>query len=351
MIEKIDPALLKKYLAGMELNQTELSTIEKVLSTDNTLAIEIAESLPNVALETILKKGIQQAGKAVLKKKINSVENNLSNNGFFIDEAIIQSYLEGTLDGNAERIFENRLQQDEAFVQRVEQEQNLLNGLKKAGQNRLKEKLKNVQEGLDKKGFFEEKESLTTEQAKSAKVFSIFNKRNLAIAASLLILVLAYFNFPTQSNLDIEQTFASHFPYQDKISESIEDEISEIGYTASEKEIQEQLLAALAVYNQEKYNEAIPLFNQILSQKPDQLYAQLYLGQSYLNVGNWGEASKLLQPLGENISFPLRADALWGNAYSFLKQEKNQKAIPILQQLTQFENQYQKAATALLASL
>lgn len=351
MTEKIDPKLLEKYLEGASLSKEELLTVESVLAMDEVTASEIASKLKEIPLTETLKKGIQKAGEVDLKKKINALENSLISKGFFLDEAAIHEYLKGTLKGEALVIFENRLQQDTAFTQRVEKEQVLLMGLKKAGQNQLKDKLAKIQEGLAEKGFFEEKKEETTNPTESAKVVSIFKRRNLAIAASLLILVLAYFNYSNSASVDIDQIFANHFPYQDKISESIKDEISEIGYTASDKAVQEQLLAALASYNQQKYKEAIPLFNEILVQQPNQLYAKIYLGQSHLNLKNWTEATQLLQPLGENMDFPLRADALWGTAFSLLKQEKNQAAKSSLQQISQFENPYQAAAIELLTVL
>lgn len=350
MAEKIDPVLLEQYLKGADLSEPKLNLIEKILATDEHLAAQIANDIKDIPISETLKKGIQKAGKIVLKKKIAEVESNLWQSGFFIAETDIHDYLKGNLSAKKVTILEKRMQQDEDFVQKVEKEQQLLEGLKAAGKEQLRGKLAKVQEGLAEKGFFEEATDQTRNTAPAAKVVSIFSRRNLAIAASLLILVLAYFNFPRTTTADIDQTFASHFPYKDKISELIKDEISEVGYAASEKALQEQLLAALTAYNQKQYQKAIPLFNQVLAEQPNQLYAQLYLGQSYINLENWAAATQILQPLGENTSFPLRADALWGTAFGLLKMEKSKETRPILQQLTQFENPYQTAATEFLAS-
>lgn len=351
MKEKIDPELLEKYLNGAALSKEALLAVETILAKEEETANEIAKKLPTIPLSTILQKGIQEVGKKALKKKIDTINIGLTNKGFFIDETVIHEYLQGTLEGTELTIFENRLQQEEAFAESVAKEQTLLSGLKKAGKNQLKKKLAKVQAGLEEKGFFDTQAEKKPPPIPATKVASIFNRRNLAIAASLLILVIAYFSFPTASSINIDEAFANHFPYEDKISESIKDEISEIGYANNEKALQAQLLAALTAYNQQKYDEAIPLFNQVLSQQPDHLYAQLYLGQSQLNLKNWIKAIQILQPLGENKNFPLRAAALWGTSYSLLKQQKNKEAANILQQLSQFENPYQTMATALLTAL
>ena len=351
MVEKINPVLLEKYLNGDDLSQAEFVMIEKILTKEEALATEVAKDLTDITLSETLKKGIQQAGKVGLKKKVNKIKEGLEQRGFFLDETDIHHYLKGTLAEEKITIFENRLEQEKAFVEKVEKEQKLLSGLKRAGQQQLRDKLSKVQTDLTEKGFFEEQAAKVKDTPKSNKVVGIFSSRNLAIAASFLILVVAYFNYPKQNTVDFNQTFANHFPYEDKISDILKDEISEIGYAGNDKVAQEQLLAALAMYNQQKYGEAIPLFKQVLSEKPKQLYAQFYLGQSQLNLENWKEAIQHLQPLGQSINFPLRADALWGTSFSLLKATKNEEAKLLLQQLSQFENPYQTAANNLLQAL
>lgn len=352
MNNKINTELLKKYLQGLDLTKAELTEVEAILMKDEALAEEIAKDLKEISLPSTLKKGIKKAGQQTLKKKIIKVSDNLTAAGFFLDETDIHAYLKGTLAEEKVKSFEQKLEQEEDFALKVEKEQHLLEGLKKAGQAKLKEKIAKVQTGLEEKGFFEE--SSKTEQVASsntAKIKPLFSRRLLAIAASLLVLVVAYFAFPTEPAIDINQTFANHTPFPDRISEMIQDELSEIGYTASEKEFQEQMLEGMKEYELKGYKKAIGIFEDIIAKKPDELYATFYLAQSHLNLQQWDLAQSLLHPLGENSTFPLRAESLWSESYVLLKQNNKTAALNNLKQLSQYENPYQDLAGKMMKSI
>ena len=351
MDNKINIALLKKYLSGGDLTREELLEVETALIGNEEVAMKIAEDLQEIPLSETLKKGIQKTGKQGLKKKIKEISNQLDTTGFFMDERSIQQYLKGTLEGQSLRIFENRLQSDKAFAERVEQEQKILKGVNQFGQKQLKDKLAKVQQGLEEKGFFEADASPTKKEAPEAKVVSFFNQRFLAVAASILLLVGFFFWNNQPTTFDIDQSFATHFPASDQISESIKDELSELGYTASEKENQERLLSAMAAYQRKDYEAAEMLFQEVLQVNPKQQFAQFYLGQSLLNQSKWALAIETLHPLGIASGFPLKADALWAEAYCELKQDNKMTAKSLLQQLTQFDNAFKNQATKVLKAL
>ena len=346
MDNKINIELLKKYLSGQDLTKIELAEVEVVLMEDEALALQIAEDLKDIPLEDTLKKGIHQVGQSELKKKINQVSNELMESGFFIDEIAIQKYLKGTSTEKDTNLIEKRLAHDTVFSKRVEQEQKLLNGVKIFGKQQLKDKLTKVE-----KGFFEETAATQATTERTGKVVSFFNRRMLAIAASVLLLIGFFFWNNEQTTFDIDQQFATHFPVPDQISESIKDEIAEIGYTASEKENQERLLSAMYAYQQQNYVTAISLFQEVLAVNPNQQFAQFYLGQSLLNQSRWALAIETLHPLGMASEFPFKANSLWSEAYCQLKQNNKVVAKSLLKQLTQFENAFKKQAIEVLKTL
>lgn len=112
------------------------------------------------------------------------------------------------------------------------------------------------------------------------------------------------------------------------------------------------LIAAEGLFQQEKYQEALTIFKQ--SARKDSIYdpkKHLYIGISYLELGNYHEALQTFDAL-------LNSDALdnhkayWYTALTYLKQNDAENAKKVLNTLVQNPNNYNyEKATELLKNL
>jgi len=309
MDHQINKALLKKYIAGADLSEEELVEVESILLENEALAEEIANELQETPLQETLKKGIQQTGEQEVKKKLNEVTQQLTNTGFFIDTNQIQQYLKGTLAGPMLSIFEQRLANDTAFAENVAKEQNLLSGIRQFGEQTVKDKLAHVQKGLEEKGFFEAQEQKEKTQA---KVVSLWNPRNLAIAASILLLVGFFFWNNPSTTFDANQTFATHFTLP---TDELSKELEETGFVR--EPYYDGLENAMSAYQQQDFPKAIELLETYQKAAPvsDDFYsrATFYLALAQLKSNNASAAIDLLNPLSEQSA------AKWYLALAHLK--------------------------------
>lgn len=105
----------------------------------------------------------------------------------------------------------------------------------------------------------------------------------------------------------------------------------------------------LTLFNEGKFLEAIPYFEEAVSREPDFYNAHLYLGKSYLNLRNYGKA---IPPLRKACRLSPRSfrqeimdlfiDALLGAAYSELKEGNIQVSLQYIREVLSLDPRSQK---------
>ena len=176
------------------------------------------------------------------------------------DIELIDSFLDGSLDEESKKNFEQRIQTDEEFKNQYE--------FIKATKQAIRES--SIE---DKKTFLQSLESTEGEEfskENSAKIISL-NTRLVGIAASIIIAAAAVFLL-TQDSTDfslIDNEFV-HLP-------------SDLYVTRSDDSLpyQNDRLKAYSLYEIKSYDEAAPLLYQLFENKIDTV-SLYYAGLSYL---------------------------------------------------------------------
>ena len=116
-------------------------------------------------------------------------------------------------------------------------------------------------------------------------------------------------------------------------------------------DIDSLFLIANGLYNEQQYEAAIPLLEQLLEDEDfdRKAYAYLHLGIAQLKSGKEEAAKNSLQALGSDSSFYLQAQ--WNLALAYLKQGNSEEAKRILEILETESRTYKSKAQELLEAL
>lgn len=121
---------------------------------------------------------------------------------------------------------------------------------------------------------------------------------------------------------------------------------------------QDEFDRGLALFNQGRFEEAIPYFQRATAQEPNFAQAYLYLGRSYLSLSRWAEAISPLRTAyrlapaetkGETLNFLI--DALFGAAANDFKLGHFGSSIDLLKEILRLDPNVVKARVELVKSL
>jgi len=181
----------------------------------------------------------------------------------------IDDYLTGKLDGKALKTFEDKMKSDQTFSQKVAEQQQAIALLNTIGDIGIKKEAQEAQD-IFKKG------------KKSRSVFIVLRPW-IAVAASTVLLVLAYWSFSGSSN---EQLFDDYYVAYD----------TSFGNRDANDSLAFKLATASKFYKDKDYKEAVVLFESI--QNFDDSNLKLMTGISQLEIGAY---EKALQSFGQLI--------------------------------------------------
>lgn len=237
-------------------------------------------------------------------------------------ELLIEKYFENNLTEAEKAQFEVLLNSNIEFKDAVKFEKNLKSAIHKKERNELKKQLKS----------FEKKQE--------TKVVTM--PRLLWIAAASIVVVgasLWFFTFKTPSNEDL---FTQNFQvYPNVIAPSVRGTST----TEGDKKL------AFEFYEQEKYKEAVGVFEKIAKETNEE-YPAFYVGQCYMALGDYQKAiSSFSGAVLTDEKFPFDTQRKWYLALAYLKIGDKENAKLILELLTNYENVQTQKATELLENL
>lgn len=150
------------------------------------------------------------------------------------------------------------------------------------------------------------------------------------VAASILIVAVSFYFFSTNPAPDSKMLFASNFePYPNLIKVRGEDDL---------------LSKAFQSYADGNYSDAISTFHQLGESER----VNLYLGVSYMVIGNFQKAKVSLEKLSENSIY--KEQATWYLALLYLAVEDTEQVMYHLDQISPSHYKY-KEAKKLIADL
>jgi tetratricopeptide (TPR) repeat protein len=164
-----------------------------------------------------------------------------------------------------------------------------------------------------------------------------FSRRKLYYAAATLALLLATGGVVrqlTQPDYDNQEMFNQFYqPYEVTVT-----------YRSGNTETDRLLLTALQKYEEEHYQEALVLFEQLLEKRKDDMAVNLYSGISYMEVEKYQKATHSFQTIITDNNNLFIEQAEWYLAMCYLKTDENKKAKELLDELIKKESYYKEMA-------
>lgn len=343
-MKKEIPSNVLAYLKGETLSTDVVKEVETLLKNDIELFEAAVERIGDNTPSSDLQIGINLQGEKELKAQLSIVEQELESEGFFFNHNDIHAYLNGTMKEEQVDLFENRLANDKAFAEKVARETSILEGIQQVGEQNTRAELKKVEGELEQEGFFDTKEK----QEKTGRVISLFGRRAMAIAASIALLIGAYFFWDINGNFSSTNNLVA---YEDVLTPEIDKEIVNPGFASDEEQLK-ALKECMKLYKAKQYEKAIPDFEQHLNKYPDELEAPLYLGISYLMNNQNTKAKNSLQKLANSPNTELTDEAQWYLANAHIRLDERDDAKALLQALSNNANaSFQQDAKKLLEQL
>ncbi len=231
-------------------------------------------------------------------------------------DELMDDYLSDKLDNHEKEKFEQRLSSDKSFATAFDLHKQLVRGIEV--QN-LKDALSQLQS--------------THQKITKKSIFSI-NKTVLSLAASLLLLVIAfYFLGPGQNKAD--QVFTSFYKADHGLPTMM---------GATDKVT---LNDAMVDYKRGLYQSAFHKFTSQLTSSPQNDTLEYYAGLSALGNDDVSNALLYLQTVSENSVFYPRAE--WYQALAHLKGNEVDKARGVIESIASSNNHmfYEEALEAM----
>ncbi len=260
-----------------------------------------------------------------------------------LDYDKIDRYIEGKMSTEELQDFEQKLKVDETLSDAVALQSDLLKGIELFGDQQLRENIQQAQHNMNKK------ESLP-KQPKPRRIV-LFSVRNMAIAASFLILIVAGY-FLLRPTDQPGRLYANYFQMDQPALENELEELSLIGMGMADRERRDQLKSSLELVQTEQYHEAVTALTEHLNIYPQDEIATYFLGLSLMQIKSFEEAIRVFAPIETDTESKYHEDARWFQALSWLQMKAGQeKAIQLLEQIAGESGPLSSQAALLLKDL
>ncbi len=210
---------------------------------------------------------------------------------------LIERYLKDELTEGELINFQNRIETEAGFKEKIKEVNLLIMGIEEAG---VREKI-------------EELHSENFDEKKKPKTLKLKTRRILSIAASLLILFgLASFLYfqKMQGNKLYNQYFQP------------DPGLATVMGSSGNYEFER----AMVYYKDKKYKEAVTAWEKQLINKPDNDTLLFFLGHSYQSLGRQNQAQFYLSHIIHDKNSSFVNEANWYYGLSLLKQKKKEEA-------------------------
>lgn len=237
----------------------------------------------------------------------------------------IDLFLRGELPAEEKKILETELSQNADLASELALQKDMEAFLLKQTQRAaLRDQLQAV--GGE---FFQ-----STEKTEAGRIVSLPRRQTLrwviGIAATVTLLLVT--RFLLQPNL--YDQFAQHPP---------------LAMIEKSNEVQDNLAAMEAAFNQQDYARALPLLQAYQLQKPEDLQVELYLGICWLETQQYAKANAVFQKISQTES-SFKDYGQWYLALSYLKQGNKTTCRKILLEVPA-ESEFAQKAQKLLKRL
>lgn len=304
----------------------------------------------------------------------------------YYNEDIMDAFLTNALSKEEMAAVQTKLEEDPAYAEALDLHENIRKALKlkaiqaqiqsisidlgqegfyeQAAKDELEEtlveaiKTQKAQESvaeisgeLEAKGFYQKTgEEAPAETSGGGTVRSMFNMRYIGIAASILLVVGAFYLLMPGQNVGGNALYASYFsPPAEDVSEDLEMLLEGTGFATNKEELLE-IKEGLKAYVKKDYNKTISVFEPFLAKDSkafDQNQLRYLLAVSQMAVEDTDAAIENLKLLERVDGFNKKEGVDWYLALAYLKEKNHLKAKAYLDSVKESE-QYGPAASDLL---
>lgn len=218
----------------------------------------------------------------------------------------IDRFLRGALHGEDLDNFYKEIEDNPIMAKALKTQQSLAEGIEFHGNQKLKKRLQKISQ-----------EARREKPAKRPQRVGIIRLAIITAAAVILFLVVnrLFFSIPNPQRIFVQY-------YQP----------SELSLTR-QTDLETKVAQLEDFYTNENYEEAIPLFRELLAAQTENNNLRLALGNALLNTGDSEEAITQFQNILDRND-PLYTDqAKWYLALAFLKRGDQQRSKPFLKEL------------------
>lgn len=279
----------------------------------------------------------------------------------------IQDYVDNMLPDTERQAFESEMTTDTQLAQEVRLFQDLIKGMDVATDTDLRKTIGSVQQRLALENFFDEEistEVVVEKPQKEAIIRSLNVEKTATIrrmstyqwaaAASVLLLIAIglWLLQPNKKDSLFNETYTAYFQSETKKLNDVYTEITTPSF-ATDKVRNESLKGALDAYQAKNYGAAETQFQAHLLNFPNDMDAQFYMAQTFMNLNNTQNAVALLENLLKNAPNRWEKDAKWYLALNYLTmKEKRESALDSLREIRQTPTSpYQAKAADMLKKL
>lgn len=252
--------------------------------------------------------------------------------------------------------FEKKILADDHLAQEVALHQDLLGGIEHRGDEELKNQIQQAASQLEKDGFFKMKQGgrRSDQQGKTGsgqRIQTLFQPRYLAVAASLMVLLVVSF-FLLQPSVDTQQLYSESFQLDNALLQQQLDELDFTGMGNPKQAQNKSLMNGLVAIEDNNFSRAAYELTKHLETYPDDEVAALFLGQTRMRQRQYEKAYAHLAPISQKDGL-YQVEALWYLALSTLQiQTRSEETKPLLEQIMAHpDSTYAQQAKLLLEKL
>jgi len=251
----------------------------------------------------------------------------------------IEDYLNGKMDAEEKSLFEAALSSDEELLIAFKVYRTIetdMRGLEKISVERSA--LKDTLDSLDKNYFENDSQPI-------AKVIPLYSdkifKITASIAASIAIILVAYFSFfrPNQNIQLLADTYFEENLLQLNQTMGTPGDTLQFGIATNTGKkintVQDSLRIGIMTYNNQDYQKALPYFQGVYHNHPENSDAKKFTGLVYLSTKEYDKALQAFEELA-NMKEPPNNPGLFLQAVTFMRRNNRgdkQKAKNLLQQV------------------
>jgi len=240
----------------------------------------------------------------------------------------IEKYIDGELEGEELLNFEELLSTDQDIKRDYELSMEINHSILEKDVMALRETMEYMYE----------------DEAKVQRIPTVFTKRRFYYAAASAALLVAAGGLTQRlmnPNLDSENVFSKYYaPYDVTVT-----------YRSGNTEVDRILIHALERYEEEDYDQALVLFEEVLESRNNDMAVNLYSGISYMEEEKYQKATNSFNHIISNNDNLFIEQAKWYLSMCYLKTDNIEKAEAVLHEIIEEDSFYKKQARKVLRDL